>query len=89
MNIPNFSGSAIADKNGNPTSEFQSWMDQLILELQKNAGTEGLTPVSLPTDDISKIESSDNKQNGTFIYDSDTDEVKVNINGTFKTVQVA
>jgi hypothetical protein len=88
MIIPTFSGDAIVQPNGMPTSEFKNWIDQLILTLQQNAGAEGLTPSSLTTDNINTIEASDKKQNGTFIYDNENHEMKVNINGTFKTIQV-
>ena len=89
MIIPTFSGNQIVNKDGTPTPEFKQWVDQLVLVLQTNAGTEGLTPSNLPSDDINTIESSSTKQNGTFIYDDDTHEMKVNLNGTFKTIQTA
>lgn len=88
MIVPSFSGNEIANKDGTPTIEFKQWIDQLILALQQSAGTEGLTPSSLTTDQINTIQSSNNKQNGTFIYDQVTHESKVNINGTFKVIQV-
>jgi len=88
MIIPNYSGGPITDKNGYPTPEFKSWHDQIILTLQQNAGTEGLVPASLPSTDISTIQAGTTKQNGTLIYDQTTDELKANIGGTFKVVQV-
>lgn len=88
MDIPNFSGGKIVNPDGTPTAEFKQWQDQLILTLQQNAGTEGLTTSRLPSADISMIQGSDNKQNGTFIYDETTHEMKVTIAGIFKTIQV-
>ncbi len=96
MNIPNFSFGALTDRGGMPTDESYYFFQQLIDELQKNAGAEGLVVPTLSSENtsvtpataggqIGQIEA--NAANGTLIYDSFVDKLKVRLNdGTFHIV---
>ena len=87
MNIPNFVNAPIADKDGNLTVEWANLLQQLLTELQLNAGAEGLKPSPLPTVDINALVDAD-LSTGAMVYDTTTNELKVNINGTWRVVTV-
>lgn len=96
MNIPNFSAGALTDRNGNPTDESYYFFQQLTDELQKNAGQEGLVVPTLSSQNTSVTPPAAGGQigaieakaaNGTLIYDSFTDQLKVRLaDGTFHVV---
>ncbi len=96
MKIPNFSFGALTDRGGMPTDESYYFFQQLIDELQKNAGPEGLVVPTLSSENnsvdppaaggqIAQIQGT--AANGTLIYDSFVDKLKVRLNdGTFHVV---
>lgn len=93
MNIPNFSFGALTDRGGMPTDESYYFFQQLIDELQKNVGQEGFVVPTLSSENTSVTPPAAGGQiaaiaagsaNGTLIYDSFTDNLKVRLNdGTF------
>ena len=80
MNIPN-PPFELKELHENTWNFFQL----LIQEFQKNLSNEGLVTPSQPTTNISQLTNSNN---GTLVYDSTAHELKVNINGVFKVVNV-
>ncbi len=86
MNIPTFTDAKITDENGNLTQIWKDIFFQLLNELQDNASDEGLVVPQQTTTNIGLLDPT--KYIGALIYDSDTNEFKVNINGTYKVVQV-
>lgn len=77
----------IVDGNGYPTPPFARFMNLLIQALQTHLSTEGLKTPQQTTANITALNTADSL--GVTLYDKETHELKVNINGTFKTVQVA
>jgi len=59
---------------------------QLISELQQNLSNEGYKVPQQPTANVQALNTTQSE--GALLYDSDTKELKVNINGTFRVVQV-
>lgn len=89
MNIPNFSDAPIAyTEDGKPiylSPEWKNLLQQLFSELQINVSQEGFILPIQTTANIAIIENGLNRDTtGTIIYDSDTNEFKGNVNGTFK-----
>lgn len=85
MNIPNFVQEKLVDEKGHLTDSWRLVITQLLNELQKNAGNEGLVSPSQPETTIANLTAS---QNGAMVYDSTNNAMKVNINGIFKTITV-
>jgi hypothetical protein len=99
MNIPNLPAySPIVDEQRNRTPVEQVFMQQLITELQQNAGPEGLVVPTLSADQIFMIQNNVNPQNGqyttaygTIVYNSTANSIMIAINNgsgapIFKTV---
>lgn len=64
-----------------------AWMNfftQLIQELQGNVSNEGYKIPALTADQIIQIENQ--KSNTALVYDSDNNVLRINLNGTFKTI---
>ena len=100
MNIPNLPPlSPTVDENRMRTPTEQVFMDQLIKQLQQNAGPEGLV---MPTQDATNITAIQNNQlpngeytcaYGTMLYNSTANSIMIAIdNGSgvpvFKTVTI-
>lgn len=83
MNVPNFVYERVVDEKGFLTSAWQKWFNQLINELNQNFGQEG---VVMPSQSTANIALLTNALKGTMVYDSTTNNPKVNVNGTFKTI---
>lgn len=62
---------------------WQTYFMQLTDYLHRNVGAEGYVAPSQETTNIALLT---NAKNGTMIYDSTSHKLKVNENGTFKTV---
>lgn len=94
MNIPNFQNTPIVSSGGNLSDAWSLILQQLITALQKNLSDEGYQVPQQPTATIAKLQTQFNASPnpsvyfGDLIYDSTTNQLKVNINGTFKVVQV-
>lgn len=65
------------------TTAWRLIFTNLLIEMQRTLSNEGFVPPSLEACDIAKLV---NAENGTLIYDSTNDLMKVNIAGTFKTI---
>jgi len=85
MNVPNYINDSLVDSSGNVTDSWQKFFNQLINELNTNLSDEGTVVPSQSTSNISQLTQS---QNGTLVYDETTHNLMVNIDGTFKTVNV-
>jgi hypothetical protein len=72
----------IADKDGNVTSAYLLFFQQLVMALQTNFKPEGYVVPPKPTSDI--IQLIQEASNNNIIYDSTTNEFKGNVNGTWK-----
>lgn len=86
MNIPNYENVPVIEKGGVLTAAWSLILQQLISELQKNLSNEGYIVPQQPTATITMLNTT--ASTGALLYDSDTDELKVNIAGTFRVVQV-
>jgi hypothetical protein len=86
MNTPNFQNTKFVDRSGYLTPEWQLILQQLFQELQKNTSNEGLFIPQQPTTTIAMLNTA--ASTGALLYDSTTDEAKVNIAGTFKVITV-
>lgn len=87
MNLPNFINTKLVDENGYLTPEWSNILTQLITELQLNLSNEGYRLPQLKTAQITQLTAPD-KSLGNMVYDLTTNEMKVNINGVWKIVQV-
>lgn len=87
MNIPNFMQMKIADKDGLPTDEFRKFVEQLTQSLKTSLSQEGFKTPQQTADNITQLNTA--KSIGALLYDSDNHQLKININGTFKTVQTS
>lgn len=86
MNIPNLEDLQFIDTStGRLTAEGKALFGQLFRELKQKASDEGLFVPQQSTATITALNTQ--QSTGAFLYDSDTNELKVNINGTFKVVQ--
>jgi hypothetical protein len=72
----------IADKDGNLTSPYHLFLQQLVMALQTNFKPEGYVVPPKPTSDI--IQLIEEASNNNIIYDSTTNQFKGNVNGVWK-----
>lgn len=73
-----------------PYADFNDqnlYQDDLNQEMQANLSDDGWVQPSQTTDNITSLAAG--MPNGTFWYDTDTNEMKVLVNGVVKVVQVA
>jgi hypothetical protein len=84
--IPNYIHMKVVDKEGNATPEHGDFMTQLTQVLQAAYSNEGIKTPQQTTANITALNTQQSL--GALIYDNETHELKVNINGTFRTVQV-
>jgi hypothetical protein len=84
--IPNYMRMKIADKDGYSTQDHHNFMTLLTQVLQSILSNEGIKTPQQTTENIGLLNTA--QSIGALLYDADTHELKVNINGTFKTVQV-
>lgn len=86
MNIPNFENIQMVDRNGYLTEQWQMIMQQLFQVLQQNLSDEGYKLPQQSTTIITALNTA--ASTGNLLYDSTTDQAKVNIAGTYKVIQV-
>lgn len=86
MMIPNYLNSKMVDEKGYLTAEWQNFFQQLISQLQGNLSDEGYKLPQQSTTIVDRLDTA--ASTGAILYDSTTDEAKVNIAGTFKVIQV-
>lgn len=84
MNIPNFSHTPVIGKDGKFTDEWAQIIQGLLTQLNTNASEEGLHAPQQTTDNITKLNTT--TSTSSFVYDKDTNQMKVNINGVFKVI---
>jgi hypothetical protein len=86
MNIPNLENEQFVDKDGHLTATQQNMLSTLVTQLQSNL-QEGINVPMYSSDDIEKLDAT--KSTSKLIYDQTSHELKININGVFKTIQTA
>lgn len=84
MNIPNYIPEKVITKDGDFTAGWMIVIQNLLQELQNNVGNNGFVIPSLTFAQISQLTNS---VNGTMIYDTTNNVLRVNIGGTFKIIQ--
>jgi hypothetical protein len=82
MDIPSYIPMRVIDDNGYLTPEWSNLFNQLISQLQLNLGNEGFVLPQLTTTQISELTDTA-KSKGALVYDSVTNQVKANLNGTW------
>jgi hypothetical protein len=87
MNIPNYLEDQFVDKNGRLSDPWKQILMQLFTQMQSNLSDEGYKVPQQGTDTINQLNTT--QSTGALLYDNQTHELKVNINGEFKTVQTA
>ena len=87
MKIPSLPNIPLVGEDGNMPGEWIQYFNQLTTALQQNLGNEGYVLPQQPTSNISQLTDA-SKSNGAMLYDNTTNEMKVNINGTWKVVTV-
>lgn len=86
MNVPNFIHDKFVDENGYLTDGWRLFFNQLINEMNENLSQEGIVMPSQTTDNADIIKTD--ALNGTILYDSTTNELKVRLNdGNFHVIQ--
>jgi hypothetical protein len=94
MNIPNYENVPFVDDKGYLSDSWALIMQQIITALQNNLSDQGYQLPQLPTTTITTLLTQFNAAPspsvyfGDLLYDSTTDQFKVNIAGTFRVVQV-
>jgi len=83
--FPNFLDSKVVDENGMLTDTWRAILSQVLTQLQINFSHEGLKIPQQSTTNVNALNTS--KSIGSLLYDKDTNQLKVNINGTYKVVQ--
>jgi hypothetical protein len=96
MNVPNYTHSQVVDKQGFFTQPWELIMTQLLNQLQQNFSPEGLVPANLSSANSSVTPPAAGGQlaqiqvealDGTIVYDSNTDQLKVKLHdGTFHVI---
>lgn len=84
MKIPNFIDTVVVDKEGRLTNEFKQILIQLFTQLGINLSDEGFKIPEQTSANISLLNNINSKNR--LIVDSDTNQLKINLNGTFKTI---
>lgn len=86
MNVPNFIHDKFVDENGYLTDGWRLFFNQLINEMNENLSQEGIVMPSQTTDNADIIKTD--ALNGTILYDSTTNELKVRLSdGNFHVIQ--
>lgn len=92
MIIPQFEYEPLVDiTTGNLSPEWHQWFTQLITQMTQNVGTQGFVIPQLDEDDIAAIKvaglaTAGAVANGTLIYDSTNNLLKIWIVNDFKTI---
>ena len=94
MKIPNFENTSITNRGSNWSDQWSLIMQQLITALQTNLSDEGYLVPQQSSGNIATLQTqfaaspTPSAYFGDLVYDSTTNELKVNINGTFRVIQV-
>jgi len=88
MNVPSWVHNRLVNPDGTITEEWEIMINQLLSQLNINFSDEGLVAPSQTTANINTIET--NAQNGTLLYDSITNTLKVRLSdGSFHTIMTS
>lgn len=88
MIIPNLpSSQKITDKDGNLSAEWFQFFSSLVNALQQTISDEGILIPTQTAANITRLDTT--KSARRLLFDSDNDVAKVNLTGTFKTIQTA
>lgn len=87
MNFQNLTLIKAADKDGLMHQDLINYLGQLVQQLQANLSDQGYVVPHQTTANIAQLTGA--QSIGALLYDKDTHELKININGTWKVVQVA
>ncbi len=85
MKIPNYVHEKLVNGDGDITSAWQYWFDSLIQGLQAALSDQGYLLPTLTTAQIAELDPA--KSINTLFINSTTNQLIVNLNGVFKTVQ--
>ncbi len=90
MKIPNFETTPIGilNKETGEVNLHPVWnqtLQQLFTQMQQNLSDQGFKIPQQPTATVTKLNNA--QSTSALIIDSDTNELKVNLGGTFKVVQ--
>lgn len=86
MNIQSVLNAPITSSDGKLTPAWRDFLSQFFLQMQQNFSQEGLVVPQQSTTNINTLNTA--QSTGALLYDNQLNELKVNINGTFKVVQV-
>jgi len=84
MKIPSFINEKMVDENGHLTAPWKNTLANLMQQLQGSLSDEG---VSIPHQDTATITSlNTQKSEGNLLYNKETKEMYVNLDGTYKKI---
>ena len=86
MKIPNLPNEKPINEQGQWTSAWSLWLQQLTSLLQTQLSEEGFQLPLKPTSIISQLNQSN--KTGALIYDTTTQQFKGNVDGYFKVFQL-
>lgn len=86
MMFPNFFNSQMVDRSGNLTDAWSNMFQDLVTQLQTNFNNEGIKVPQQATANITALNTAASV--GNLLYNSDTNQLMVNIAGTYKVVTV-
>lgn len=85
FNVPNPPNSTqLVDKSGNINADWQNYFNNLSLILRKFLSSEGIFLPQQTNDNILLLNT--NKSIGALIYNSSTNHIEGNVNGTFQVI---
>ena len=91
MFVPVWQNVQLTDENGRATADSEIFFGTLNREMQANVSNDGFVIPSRTTSEIDQILLDANpesqKPNGTMLYDSDTDELKIKSAGVVRIIQ--
>lgn len=92
MFVPVWQKKQLVHSNGEATVESEVFFATLNREMQSNLSNDGFVIPSRTTSEINQIllnsDPQTEKPNGTMLYDSVTDELKIKSSGLVKVVQL-
>jgi hypothetical protein len=86
MNIPTLQKFKASNPDGTMHQDLQNFLVQLVSQLQTNLSNEGFTMPPLNSTQITQISGSPTIQR--IVYNSTTQKMMLNNNGTFQTINV-
>lgn len=84
MILPNLTDIKVANNDGSMHEDFKGLMTQLIQTLQQSLSDEGYDLPKQTTDNVNLLNTAQSE--GRILYNNDTKQAMINLNGTFKTI---